>query len=116
MSGIIRSEGGCVLAINGTVNHVHMAVTLKPRHYLPDILRQVKSNTSGWINDEFKTPERFYWQKGYGVFTVSHSLLDRVIRYVDCQKEHHRKLSFEEEYMKLLKMHAVSYDLKYLWD
>jgi REP element-mobilizing transposase RayT len=116
MGGIVRTHGGIALGIGGTNNHVHMMIKLKPAMPLANIIRFIKSGSSKWMNELPTTTERFYWQTGYGAFSVSESQASRVLNYIRDQKLHHREQSFEEELVILLAKHSVSYDAKYIWD
>lgn len=115
IGAIIRNKEGILLEIGGTANHVHLALKLKPTHSIPDLLQAIKSNSSKWINENKKTVGLFSWQVGYGIFSISESLLPKVIDYIKNQKEHHRKRSFEEEFELLLNKHEIEYSPKYLW-
>ena len=115
-TGIITGEGGSLITIGGMPDHVHIALKLLPRHSVSEIIQKVKGNASKWINENKKTVGRFVWQAGYGAFTVSHSQLGHLIEYINTQKEHHKRYSFQEEYLALLKKHSVEYDERYLWD
>jgi putative transposase len=115
MGGIIKGEGGILLKIGGTADHVHLVVKLSPVHALSDIMRRLKSNSSKWVNEQQRLTGKFGWQGGYGAFTVSESQIAAVIRYVDDQENHHRKMSFKDELIRILKRHHVDYDERYLW-
>ena len=80
------------------------------------LLEEVKSHSSKWIKTIDKTLKNFYWQGGYGAFSVSHSQLDTVKAYIENQKEHHKKITFQEEYKALLKKYNVEYDERYVWN
>jgi REP element-mobilizing transposase RayT len=114
LGGIVRSLGGVPLAVGGTADHVHLLVGLRATHRLADILREVKAGSSEWVHREMGARE-FGWQEGYGAFTVSRSHLIEVSRYIADQEEHHRTLTFQEEYLALLAQHGVEYDERYLW-
>jgi len=114
--GIVSGEGGHVLSINGTSDHIHIFVRLKPKHSIPDLLRKIKANSSKWINENRKTDGKFSWQTGYGVFSVSESQSNKVISYVTNQKAHHREKSFQNEFVGLLEKHGIDYNSQYLWD
>jgi putative transposase len=116
MGGIVRAHGGIALCIDGTNNHVHILIKLKPAIPLPSIIRFVKTGSSKWMNELPTATERFNWQTGYGAFSVSESQASRVLNYIRDQKLHHREQSFEDELELLLAKHAVSYDAKYIWD
>lgn len=110
----MRGLGGVPIEINGVEDHVHLLVKIKPVIAVSDFLRQLKANSSGWANK--KTKGRFSWQRRYGAFTVSESQVDRVRLYVRNQEEHHRKVSFEEEFKALLRAHRIDFDEAYLWN
>lgn len=115
IGGIFRAEGGALLKIGGTPDHVHLLVKLKAAHSVSEIMRKVKANSSKWINENKKTMGRFSWQTGYGAFSVSESRVGAVIDYINTQEDHHREKSFQEEFLQLLKKHGIEYDDRYLW-
>jgi REP element-mobilizing transposase RayT len=100
--------------VNGVSDHVHLLVSLRTTHHLPEVLRDIKRRTSAWVHEEIGE-RAFAWQDGYGAFTVSPSMLDTVRHYIGRQEEHHRTRSFREEYVDFLKKHSVAYDERYLW-
>lgn len=102
------------LAVGGTDDHVHLLVGLKSSHRLDYFLRDLKADSSEWIHREIGKAA-FTWQKGYGAFSVSPSNLEAVRRYIANQETHHRRYSFQEEYVKLLKSSGVQFDERYLW-
>ena len=114
LGGIIREMGGTALMINGTADHVHMLVRARPAHSPAEIIRVAKANSSRWVHE--KGNSDFAWQTGYGVFSVSESNVAGVTRYIAEQEKHHRKLSFQEEYVAFLKRNNVAYDERYIWD
>ena len=115
LSGAIRSEGGFCILANGVVDHVHLLARLRQDKAVSDVLRSVKANSSGWIHDGFPRLRSFHWQDGYGAFTVSKSQMETVRRYIAGQEAHHRKLTFQEEFLALLKAHEIEYDERYIW-
>jgi len=104
------------LAINCTRDHVHIFIGYDPVQPLPDLLRDIKANSSKFINEKRWMPGKFQWQNGYGSFSYSHSQIDSVIKYINNQEEHHKTTTFKEEYLKLLKQFDVDYDPDYLFD
>ena len=114
IGGIIRATGGISLGINGTQDHVHVLAKLRPDRALSDVLRDLKSNATGWMHDVFPGLSDFYWQRGYAAFTVSQSNLKQVQRYVAHQKEHHQKMSFRDEFILFLKENGIEYDERYI--
>ena len=114
LGGIVRSQGGVPHAIGGTADHVHILASLPKDKTLPTVLREVKAGSSHWVHVTFPCP-RFAWQEGYGAFTVSVRGLPSVKAYIARQDEHHREVSFEEEFRSFLAEHGVEYDERYLW-
>jgi putative transposase len=111
IAAIGRNHSMQVLAVGGITNHVHILLRLPPNLALARAITLLKSNSSKWMNEHGK---RFAWQEGYGAFSVSASNLPRVMLYVQNQEAHHRKISFEEEYMALLGKHGFEFDPKYV--
>jgi REP element-mobilizing transposase RayT len=115
IGGIIRDLGGKMLAGNGPEDHFHVAAILTQKLALMEVLKIVKCRSSQWIHETFDGAGDFDWQDGYGAFTVSHSAMPDVVRYVENQLEHHRKMTFQEELIALLKRHEIEYDERYIW-
>ena len=105
---------GVALIINGTTDHVHMLVRIRPAQSAAEIARVVKTNSSRWIHEKWSSD--FAWQTGYGVFSVSESNVASVTKYIACQEEHHRTHSFQDEFLAFLKKNGIAYDDKYIWD
>jgi len=116
ITGIVRNRGQKLLAINAIPDHVHMLVGMSPSVALSDLVRDVKAGSSGFINEKKFVRGRFSWQEGFGAFTVSHREVDGVIKYIRNQEEHHRKRTFKEEYLEMLKEFAVEYNDRYLFE
>jgi REP element-mobilizing transposase RayT len=116
IGGGIRDEGGTALIINGIEDHVHILARLQADRALSDVLRNITANSSGWVHKEFSNLSAFAWQSGYSAFTVSRSQFDIVRRYIETQEEHHRKQTYQEELLALLRAHEVEFDERYLWD
>jgi putative transposase len=114
LGGATRTLGAVPRSIGGVADHVHLLMGLRATHSLAELMRDVKRVSSRWIHEEIGDKE-FGWQDGYGAFTVSASLVETVRRYIAKQEEHHRKKSFREEYLELLKRSGVEYNEKYLW-
>lgn len=114
LGGIGRKLGGVPVAVGGTADHVHLLVGLRATHRLADLLREVKSGSSEWLHGKVEN-RWFGWQEGYGAFTVSPSHLRELICYIANQEEHHRTMTFQEEYLALLAEHGVEFDERYLW-
>ena len=116
IGGVIRGEKGRLLKIGGTANHVHILAMFSPSVSVSEMLRRIKGYSSKWVNDEKRQRKRFSWQSGYGAFSVSESMLGRVSKYIEGQEEHHKKMTFKEEFLLLLKKYNVEYDDRYIWD
>jgi REP element-mobilizing transposase RayT len=114
LGGCVNQIGGVPLDINGIEDHVHLVVGLKATHSLASVLGDIKSESSKWVHNEIRM-RTFGWQDGYAAYSVSASQLGKIRKYVREQKEHHRRYTFKQEYLKLLKMSGVKYDAKYLW-
>ena len=114
IGGILRNTGGISLGIDGIEDHVHVLAKLRPDRALSDVLRDLKANASGWMHDVFPQLADFSWQRGYAAFTVCQSHVIEVQRYLARQKEHHRKLSFRDEFITLLKANGIEYDERYV--
>ena len=116
ISGIVRNKGQKMLAINGMPDHLHFIIWMKPSCCLSDLVREIKKSSNDFINEKKFLKYKFSWQEGYGAFSYSHSALDNVIQYVNNQKEHHRKISFKEEYKEFLEKFEVEFREEYLFE
>jgi len=114
IGGIIRNKSGKTLAIGGMSDHIHVLAKLHPDDSLSNVLRDLKANSSGWMHKLFPDLRDFSWQNGCGAFTVSASQIDRVGRYIANQEKHHGRISFREEFIKLLEVNQIEFDEKYL--
>jgi putative transposase len=114
LGGAIRTLDVVPEAIGGMADHVHLLIGLRATHRLADVLRDVKRASSAWVHDIIGDQD-FQWQDGYGAFSVSASALGKVKQYIARQEEHHRKKTFQEEYVEFLKSSGVEYDERYLW-
>jgi len=112
LGGTIRGLKGICLEIGGVEDHVHILVKLPPTIAISNFLEKLKSNSSKWAKSARRD---FGWQGGYAAFTVSESQVDRVRHYIQTQAEHHRKATFEEEMIALLRAHGLPYDPNHLW-
>ena len=113
LGGIVRELDGTPLSVNGTDDHVHLLLSMPPTISTSDAMRVLKTNSSKWVHDARRKP--FGWQAGYGAFSVSKSNVEAVSRYIAEQEEHHRKVSFKEEFVSFLKRHGVEYDERFIW-
>jgi REP element-mobilizing transposase RayT len=114
MIGIVSNLRGNTLAINGTTDHVHVLISLPADVPITEFVRTLKAGSSKWVHEEFSA-KLFQWQNGYSAFTVSHSQIPTVSNYIAGQAEHHKTVSFEEEFTAFLKKHGVEYDPRYIW-
>jgi putative transposase len=116
ITGIIRAKEQKLIAINGMPDHIHIFIGMKPSCCLSDLVREVKKSSNDFINENKLSKFKFSWQEGYGAFSYSHSQIDAVAKYILNQKEHHRKITFKEEYVDFLKKFEIEYDEKYLFN
>jgi putative transposase len=115
IGGILKNNKHKPLAINSMPDHIHIFFGMHPCD-IPVLVRDVKSSTSTFINQNGYLKSKFHWQEGYGLFSYSMSHRSRVINYIDNQQEHHGKRSFREEYLLMLRTHEIEFDEKYLFD
>jgi len=112
--GTIKNEKGKMIRIGGMANHIHILAVFHPSITVSDMLRKIKGGSAKWLNDKYN--QRFSWQRGYGAFSVSESVVPSVTKYIDNQDRHHAKMTFEEEYLALLRKHKIEFDERYIWD
>ncbi len=116
IAGVLRFKQSRLLTAGGMPDHIHLLVSLDRQIAVSDALREIKSNSSRWIHENFPKRSRFSWQTGYAAFSVSFSQIKSVARYIDNQERHHQRKTFKEELLWLLKVHQVKCDQRYLWD
>ncbi len=116
ITGIVQNQGNKMIAINTMPNHGHIFIGMKPDIALSDLVRDVKRDSTNFVNHEVLPNGKFGWQEGFGAFSYSHSQIDAVVKYIMNQEEHHRRKTFREEYETLLKKCNVAYDNRYLFD
>ena len=116
ISGIIANKNHKLLAINGVADHVHILFGLNPSVALSDIVRDIKNNSSKFINEKRWMPGHFEWQAGYGGFSYSRSQRSDVINYIENQEEHHRGNSFRSEYLNILNSFEIDFDEQYVFE
>jgi REP element-mobilizing transposase RayT len=116
IGGIVRGEGGTLIEIGGIPDHVHLLAKLKPTVSISEMLKKIKANSSGWVNQEKLKMRKFGWQDGYAAFSVSESQVAVLRRYIREQEQHHRGQSYQDEFLALLERHGIEYDERYLWD
>jgi len=113
--GIVNGKGQKVYAIGGVADHSHILISLKANIAVSDLVRDIKANSSKWINEKGFIKSKFQWQEGFGAFSYAQSQLDRVIAYINNQEEHHRKRTFKEEYIEFLQDYQIDFDERYLF-
>ncbi len=112
VSGIVRNNGHKMITINNMPDHVHLFVGLNPKQSISEMMRYVKGDSSEWINKEKLTRTKFQWQDGYGAFSYSKSHVDAVVKYINNQEEHHKRITFLDEYKSMLEKFEIEYDLR----
>jgi REP element-mobilizing transposase RayT len=115
LGGVARKHGMTALQVGGYEDHVHALIMMPPSVAPSQAVQFLKGDSSRWLHEEFPALKGFTWQDGYSAFTVSKSNLSAVVRYIRNQREHHRKRTFQEEYLELLRRHGVEYDERYVW-
>ena len=116
ISGIIKGKDQKSIIVNGMPDHIHAFIGLRPAMAISDLVRDIKNNSSNFINDRRWVKGKFSWQDGYGAFSYSHSHIDNVYQYILNQEEHHKKKTFKQEYIEFLKKFGIEYNEKYLFD
>jgi REP element-mobilizing transposase RayT len=115
VGGIARENRMKALAIGGTADHLHALLSIPGMMSFAKAVQLIKGGSSKWVNDTRSKPGKFEWQEGYGAFSVSASQVPKTVAYINNQKEHHRKKSFEEEFLELLTKHGIEYDQRYVF-
>lgn len=116
MGALLKDRECYPVKVGGHTDHAHLLFLLSQKIALMDLVEDVKKISSKWIKGKGERYENFYWQRGYGAFSVSISKLKKVIDYIERQREHHRTMDFQNEFRGLLKKHKVDYDERYVWD
>jgi len=115
ITGIFETNGHKMLAINNVADHIHIFGGLNPRQSISDLMRLTKCDSSEWINKRKLTKHKFHWQESYGAFSYHQSDIDRIVKYVMNQQEHHKTVSFPIEYRSILDEFKIIYEDKYLF-
>jgi REP element-mobilizing transposase RayT len=115
MGGLIKQTFSDPIKIGGTHNHIHVLANMSKNISLAKFLEEIKKNSSRWIKTKDVHYRNFAWQGGYAGYSVSQSKVEVVLKYIENQREHHKKLTFQEEYLKFLKEYGIGYDENYLW-
>ncbi|WP_442509909.1 IS200/IS605 family transposase [Novipirellula sp. SH528] len=116
IGGTLRGKNGRLVQIGGVEDHVHILAQLSPTLAVSDVIRDVKANSSRWMNEQPEVKRTFEWQKGDGAFTVSYSRIPKVRAYIQNQEEHHRTITFREEYVDFLKRHDIHFRAEHLFE
>lgn len=115
ITGIVQHHKHKMIAINNMPDHMHLFVGLHPSQSISELLKTVKGESSEWINKNHYTSDHFHWQEGYGAFSYSRSHIDSVVKYILHQQEHHKKISFLDEYRDMLDKFDISYEERYIF-
>lgn len=115
MTGIIANQEHKLLSINGIPDHVHILVSMNPKQAPSDLMFHVKKSSSIWINDNNLCPGKFTWQEGFGAFSYGKSQIPTIAKYIENQKQHHKKKSFIEEYKRFLTAFGIEFDDRYIY-
>ncbi|MDA0812194.1 MAG: IS200/IS605 family transposase [Verrucomicrobia bacterium] len=116
LAGIAQDQSAVSISINGMPDHVHLLIKSSKTVADANFMKELKGGSSSWINKNKIIPGHFKWQAGYGWFSVSPKDTDQVVSYIQNQAEHHKKVTFQEEYRKFLKSYNIEYDERYVWD
>ena len=116
ISGTIEEHKASLIVGGGVEDHIHLLLRTHPGYSISSTIKLLKGNSSRWINEEKKTSSRFSWQPGYGAFSVSKSGLKDVVAYIENQREHHKTISFQDEFLLLLKRYEIKFDPKYVFE
>lgn len=114
MIGIIENQNHHLFAINGTSNHLHLLIRMSPKQSPSDLMYHLKRASSLWINHEHLVPGKFSWQEGFGAFSYGKSQIPHLIQYIQTQEQHHKKQTFQEEYLQFLRLFEVEFDPRYI--
>ena len=116
ITSAIQNRKHKLIAINAQRDHIHIFIGYYLSDLIPDLVENIKTSTTKWINENQFCPFKFEWQKGYGAFTHSKSQVDTVVKYIMNQDEHHKKTSFRDEYLDILRKNEIEFDENYLFD
>ncbi len=115
ITGIVQNNGHKLIAINGMPDHLHVFIGMKPNQSLSDLMQDIKGDSSNWIHEKGFVKGRFEWQAGFGAFSYSISQIDKVVKYINNQTNHHKIKTFIEEYLDFLKKFKIPFDERYIF-
>ena len=116
IAGIVKNQNQKLIAIGGIADHIHILLGIAPNIALSDLVREIKANSSRFVNEKKFVRGKFHWQEGFGAFSYSRSQIDAVVKYIQNQEIHHTQKSFKEEYKDFLQRFEVEYNEKYLFE
>jgi len=116
IAGIIKGKNQKPIIVNGMPDHIHAFIGLRPSMSISDLVRDIKNNSTNFVNKNKFVQGRFSWQEGFGAFSYSHSQIGNVYKYILNQEEHHKRETFKEEYLELLKRFEIEHNEKYLFE
>jgi len=116
LSEMLRNQACETLMVGGVEDHTHSLFALSRTLPIARVVKEVKRTSCGWIKQAWPRLAKFHWQGGYAAFSVSQSNLENVIRYIENQEEHHKRVTFQDEYRAFLKAYGIEYDERYVWD
>ncbi|MBK8954182.1 MAG: IS200/IS605 family transposase [Saprospiraceae bacterium] len=116
ITGIVTNKNQKLMIINGMPDHVHILIGIKPDCNLSELIRDIKSNSSRWVNENKHVVGKFEWQTGYGAFTIGQSQIATIAKYILNQEAHHKKKTFREEYIDFLKVYEIDFKPEYIFD
>lgn len=116
MGAILRRYDSPAILMNSVADHIHILFCLSKNHALKKVVEEVKKGSSKWVKGQGREFAKFFWQAGYGAFSVSQSAAPAVTRYIENQEAHHRKVGFQDEFREFLRKYGIEYDERYVWD
>ncbi len=116
ITGVVTNKNQKLMSVNGMPDHIHLLLSINPDCKLSDLVRDIKANSSRWVNEKRFSKLKFAWQHGFGAFSVSKSQVSKVAKYIENQEEHHSKKTFIQEYIEFLRLYEVEFSEKYLFD
>ena len=115
LGAVMKTNGSPALAINGSLDHVHILTSFCRTKSVAEVIEELKTDSSAWIKTKGKEFSQFYWQTGYGAFSIGRSNVGSLKSYIARQKTHHKKVTFQDEFRKLLRLYEIEFDERYIW-